>query len=65
MSLGDYGEARFFLASTSLITAIAMHYHGLLDEGHFVQLVSTVLLLYSAHSLADDKIPDRCTHGQA
>jgi hypothetical protein len=57
--MNDYIEARFFLACTSLITAIAMHTQGLLNESNFVTLMSVVLGLYSAHSLADDKLPDR------
>jgi hypothetical protein len=65
MNLGDYGEARFFLAVTTLITVIGMRFHGYLEETHFVELVSVVLGLYSAHQLADDKFPDRCGNDKA
>lgn len=55
----DYSEARFLLAAVMELAAIVMRFLGYLDEGHFVTIVSIVLGLYSAHSLADDKIRDR------
>lgn len=57
--LADYGEARFLLAAVMEGAAILMRFTGFLDEGHFVTVASIVLTLYSAHSLADDKIRDR------
>jgi hypothetical protein len=58
MNLGDYGEARFILAFLMEVAVIVMRFKGFLDEGHFVAVASIVLGLYSAHSLADDKIRD-------
>lgn len=54
----DYGEARFCLAGILEVAAIIMRTMGYLDETHFVEVVTVVLGLYSAHSLADDKIRD-------
>ena len=57
--LGDFGEARFVLAALVLVAAIGALFVRIVDQGHFVDLVGIVLTLYSAHSVADDKLRDR------
>lgn len=55
----DYTEARFILAFLLILASIVALFTRHMDQEHFVAVVTIVLGLYSAHSIADDKLRDR------
>jgi hypothetical protein len=58
-ALPDFGEARFILAMiATMVASVALFTHHL-TGGEWVAIEGTILGLYTAHSICDDKIPDR------
>lgn len=55
----DYGEARFILALLCLVVSSLFLTIHLIDESTWKQVIGWILMLYSAHSLLDDKLPDK------
>lgn len=55
----DYGQARFVLALMASGVACVALFTGYLTGGQWLAAQGTILGLYSAHSVLDDKIPDR------
>ena len=58
-SLPDFGQARFILALLASVVVCAALFAHFVDQEHFVKLQAIILGLYAAHSILDDKLPDR------
>ena len=59
MSLNpDYGEARFILALIATVNASVALFTKFLTGGEWVTVQATILGLYTAHSVIDDKFRD-------
>jgi hypothetical protein len=59
LSLLDYSEARFILAMIATMVGSVALFSRHLTGGEWVAIQGTILGLYTAHSICDDKIPDR------
>jgi hypothetical protein len=57
--LPDFGEARFILAALASVVVCLALFTRFVDQEHFVKLQAIILGLYAAHSILDDKLPDR------
>jgi hypothetical protein len=58
-SLNDYTQVRTVLAASSLIIITVALFTKYLEGGAFAASLSAILACYSAHSIFDDKYPDR------
>lgn len=54
----DFGEARFILAVAATVIACVALFTRFITGGEWVAIEGTILGLYSAHSVLDDKIRD-------
>jgi hypothetical protein len=55
----DYTQVRTVLAASSLIIITVALFTKYLEGGAFAASLSAILACYSAHSIFDDKLPDR------
>ena len=55
----DFGEARFLFGMIATLVATVGLFTKFLTGGEFVALQTTILTLYTAHSVVDDKFRDR------
>jgi hypothetical protein len=57
--LDDFAEVRAILAMSALVILTVLVWTGHIGDTAFAACFTTVFACYSAHSLCDDKFPDR------